>query len=795
MLQSAVFFVSLSTLAFEVMLTRVFSIGQWNHLSFMVISIALFGFAASGIFLGLVEMRHRTRDFRQDSRFPVEAILCLYSFSAGFSFLALNHMPLDYFRLPVEPLQGIYLLAAFLILAVPFFFSGLLISHAYASAPGKTGMVYFSSMAGSACGAVLPVPLLPLMGEGRVVLVSVLLPLVPPLLSSLIRLGKSKSTDPRRLVGPVMTTGCCVGIILGAVFLLARAGVPLIHVKSSPYKALSQVLRFPASQIVATETDIRGRVDRVKSPYIRFAPGLSLKYTAALPNQQAVFIDGDDQFVLYDIDEKENARFAEFMLSYSGYRLTENTENVLLIEHDGGSAIPCAVAADARRITIVAQNPLLAASIRRHYPFQVISRNPRDFIVRSKDRYDIIHLENWGASVPGAFALSQNHLLSRDAFMQYYKRLTANGVIVISRRLLLPPSDSLRLWSTAYETLKEAGAEEPQKHLAVLRNWDTFTLLISRSIISTQDIIEFAEPLNFDVVFLRGAARDTANRFNVFDEPHHFRTINRLAGAYQSGREDDFFRQYILDVAPQSDRRPFPERFMKWPQLGRLYQSLGKRFYSLLMSGEFVVAVVFGEALLISALLLFLPLVAMTRGVRKPSFFQIVYFFGVGAGFMLTELYYIKRLVILTGNPVTSFTLVVAGILISTSLAGLWVQKKGRLSIRISLGMLIVVLILEAIGFELFAIHIQKTSVWLRPAVEFLFLFPAGFLMGLPFPLGMRYLLSSPVQRTYAWSVNGCASVLSAIAAAQTAVSFGIVHVVVFAALAYLLALFAAVES
>jgi len=68
MLLSAVFFVSVSTLAFEVLLTRVFSIGQWNHLSFMVISIALFGFGASGTFLCIVENRKKTRRRQITSR-------------------------------------------------------------------------------------------------------------------------------------------------------------------------------------------------------------------------------------------------------------------------------------------------------------------------------------------------------------------------------------------------------------------------------------------------------------------------------------------------------------------------------------------------------------------------------------------------------------------------------------------------------------------------------------------------------------------------------------------------------
>ena len=52
---AAVFLLSLSSLALEVLLTRVFSISQWNHLSFMVISIALFGFAAAGTFLNIMD--------------------------------------------------------------------------------------------------------------------------------------------------------------------------------------------------------------------------------------------------------------------------------------------------------------------------------------------------------------------------------------------------------------------------------------------------------------------------------------------------------------------------------------------------------------------------------------------------------------------------------------------------------------------------------------------------------------------------------------------------------------------
>jgi hypothetical protein len=73
-------------------------------------------------------------------------------------------------------------------------------------------------------------------------------------------------------------------------------------------------------------------------------------------------------------------------------------------------------------------------------------------------------------------------------------------------------------------------------------------------------------------------------------------------------------------------------------------------------------------------------------------------------------------------------------------------------------------------------------------------LLPAGFLMGIPFPLAMRDWVNLPVQRSYAWSVNGCASVLSAIAAAQVAISWSIAHVVAAGIIAYGIAAIASIR-
>ena len=101
MIFSAVFLIGFSTLAFEVLLTRIFSIGQWNHLSFMVISIALFGFAASGTFLSILHARHAGPPHFLSARKSAATLIVLYASTTIVSFIVLNNLPLDYFRLPL----------------------------------------------------------------------------------------------------------------------------------------------------------------------------------------------------------------------------------------------------------------------------------------------------------------------------------------------------------------------------------------------------------------------------------------------------------------------------------------------------------------------------------------------------------------------------------------------------------------------------------------------------------------------------------------------------------------------
>jgi len=779
-LYAAVFVISFCALSFEVLLTRVFSINQWNHLSFMVISIALLGFAISGTGLNVLDTRRPGWEKRLSSRSGLRRLLLAFSLSTLTAFAALNRMPLDYFRLPVQTVQAVYLLAAYLLLALPFIFTGTVVSTAYAARPEKTAAVYFATMAGSGCGALAPALLLGIAGETDLILAAALAPLVLLLFSA---------HRQRRLWLAAL-------LVVAATALIRFSPIPWFEVRPSVYKSLQQVLQLPDSDLLQTRTGIRSRIDVVRSPHLRFAPGLSLTFRGEIPGDKAIFRDGDQRLVLYEPARLERAEFARFTLPYAGYQLVGQPRRSLLAVRSGGLAIACAVAAGAQRIDWLEPDPKAARILADHYGRPLMVESLRQRLKRSSYRYDVIQVEDWGTSIPGSSALDQNHRFTVDAFEQYLKHLTADGVVIVSRRLLLPPSDSLRMWASAYEALQRAEYVSAEKHIVVLRAWDTYVLLLARRPIADDpDLAEFVRERNFDVIFRHGMPPQEANRFFVFDRPFHYQAMQRLAAAYRSGLPERFFSDYLLDVAPQSDDRPFPDRMMKWPRLYDLYTSLGSRPYAMFLSGELVVAVVFIEALLISFGLLALPALFLRSTGRSPGWIRIAYFLSVGAGFIAVELYFIKQFTLVFGNAVISFTLVLTAMLLFSGMGGFFsnrLQLRNLVPVLLALPALLLCQwlatpwLLERLLDRPFTLQLAAACLWLAPA---------GLLAGVPFPLGMRYLVDTPAERTYAWSANGCTSVLTSVAAAQMALAFGISTIMVLAAAAYTITLVCAVGS
>ena len=786
----AVFLISLSSLAFEVLLTRVFSINQWNHLSFMVIGIALLGFAGGGTWLSILDARVGGWEKRLSTDRSMLVIITLYTAATIFSFTALNNLPLDYYRMPLEPIQGLYLLLAFVLLTLPFLLAGIWLAVAFAAFPEKTGKIYFASMAGSACGAALPAALLPVSDEGRLIVIAAMIPTL--VLPGCLR-KKTAGGNHAEFFSPRqhrIAAAALVLIIVGGVFLVSAGERPWLSVTPSPYKSLSQTLRLPDTRLVSTQRDIAARIDQVDSPYIRFAPGLSLKYSGRLPEQSGIFRDGDSRLVMYrDLDPK-TADFARKTLSYAGYQLAGNPERVLIVQTDGGVAVACAVASGAGSVTVVEKNPEVARRLSDHYGITVYPGHFRKYLQRIDRPLDVIHIESWGTSLAGSAALDQQYEFTKDSFARFLNHLTAEGALIISRKLQLPPSDSLRMWATAYQALAELGVEEPAAHLLMLRNWDTYTLVIFRNPTGERpDVATLLDEHNFDLVFFHRMDAGQVNRYAVFEKPYHHLEVMRLYRSFLSGQPDAMLRAYPLDIAPQTDDRPFPSRFIKWHRLPDLYKSTGSRLYYLLMSGEIIVAVVLMEAIVVSALLLGLPTIIARKKQRPSSGSRILYFLCVGSGFMFIELYYIKQFILVFAHPTISFTVAVSGMLVFSAFGGLLSEKLPSSAVKGAIVMLLAALAATTLFcHSLLSRIIELSAVW-KIVASLTVMAPSAILAGIPFPAGMRTLLHSPVNRTRAWTANGCASIVASIVSIQVALTLGVSFIMLGAIAVYLIAL------
>jgi len=804
MIFPAVFTVSLTALCYEVLLTRFFSFSQWNHLSFMVISIVLFGFGASGSVLSLVERRRPGWSVAMLGSPGMLVLLMLCSIAISGSFLSVKNIPLDYFRMPLEWQQGAYLFLTFVLLLIPFFCAGSVISLAFAGMSVRAGWIYFANMFGSAVGALLPALLLPLLGEGRIVFCCALLLLLLPFLYVLDRRRGAEKASLRSSRRILAVSG--VLFLLTCAPLAYRGGV-LLEIRPSSYKLLPQVLQFPDTSVASRSNTIRGRLDRLESPYIRFAPGLSLKYSGALPPATFLVQDGDALFVLYDLKDQRSSAFSRFLHCYAGYALRPagSVDNVLILQAGGGLSLPCAVSAAAKDVTLLVEHPEAATVYRTVYSedrplpaLRIVSGNMRRHVAGDRRRYDRIQVEAWGPSVPGMASLDQEHLLTVEAFADYLQHLRPEGVLILSRKLLLPPSDMLKIFASAYASLQAAGIENPARHILLVRGWDSYTLLCSPSAFDKgclADLRSFCRRRNFDLVFYEGIEQEEANLFNSFPEAFHFREIQRLYPALRENRAEEYYREYYLDIAPARDDRPFHSRFTRWSRLGTLFRSTGSRFYSLFLSGETIVLVVLVIAGLLSLLLLLLPrLLSRQPGPlrevsRIRSAAAITYFLAAGAGFMFVEMAFLQGFTFVFGDPVIAFTVVLAELLVLSGVGG---ALSARWTRRILPPVLITLVICGIALFALFG-RLEQLLLQAQPVAQALgsfgLLAPIALLMGVPFPVGLRLLISSPRFRAFGWGANGVASVVASIMAIPLTMTWGISRLLLLAAFCYALML------
>ena len=801
-----VFTASVASLALEAMLARYFALSQWHHLSFMVISVALLGFSASGTWLNLVATR-RERSGAEAAQGVPGAERRLRRAAAGMTvsavamFLVLRLLPLDFFRIPSEPIQLLYLGLSYLACAVPFFFAGLITAIAFAAGTARPGAVYAAAMSGSAVGVLLPVVLLPAAGLRVAMMVPVallLLPLVPWTARALRRMGAGQKA--RQWLG---VAALALALVLGVGMVLTH---PALEPRPGPYKYLAHVLRFPDTRLLARRDTARGRIDEVTGPTIRFAPGLSLGAGSPVPPQRALVRDGDAALFLVEAAAGDPAAGAWLDALHPAIALHLGTPpRAVLVLQEGGGVLLAAALRSARSVRVAEPSAAIARRLRRllvaeDTTLEVVEDEPRAVarrLVRAGVRFDAVLIENWGASLAGTESHAQEPLLTVEAFRDYLALLEPEGVLSVSRRLLLPPANAPRLAAMAARALAEAGRRIPAEHLAIVRNWDSFTLLVTPQPLSAPRIGRiraFAAHHGFDLVSLPGLRIDETNRFNRLAEPFHAQAV---AAVLES---EEGVAGGLVDLNPPTDDRPFFNRFVRWAQLPDYQRATGGRLYGLLLSGDVVALAVLAEALVLALVLLAIPWLR-TGGLRRAQAPDgrrdggsgsagpvVAYNLAVGLGFILLELMLIHRLTVALGDPVVSFKVVLGALLVWSAAGGLLSERIAPLRTWLVVTAVAAVVLAYATAGPWFRDLLLALPRVPRVASIVVLLAPLGVALGMAFPLGLRLLAPAAAGRALAWAANGCASVVGAVASTLLAVAQGITTLGLVAAASYAIA-------
>lgn len=174
---SSVAALSAATLLLESTLTRLLAVAQFYHFAFLVVSLALLGFGASGTLLSLSQRLRRT---------PLEHLLAwaglAFAASVALAYAAVNGLPFDSYSIAWDRRQILYFVLYYLALTLPFLCGGLAISMALAVSSGYSHLVYAANLLGSAAGVLLAPLVLGLAGVPGAVLVSALSGLLASLL-------------------------------------------------------------------------------------------------------------------------------------------------------------------------------------------------------------------------------------------------------------------------------------------------------------------------------------------------------------------------------------------------------------------------------------------------------------------------------------------------------------------------------------------------------------------------------------------------------------------------------------
>jgi spermidine synthase len=763
---------SFAALLLELALTRLFSVVLFYHFAFLAISIALLGLGAGGVFAYLLKAKLAATETR-----TLAAHLCMTNSVVVLVVLEIVlHVPV---ALQVSWANFERLTALYLAAAVPFFLTGLLFAVVFARETSRIPRLYGADLCGGALACLAVVPLLNWVGGPNVILVAGAAMAAAGAIWAGFRTQR-RNAALLALALLVLIGANYSGRLIDVVYAKGMFRDPA-WVEFARWNALSRV-----------EVDRQGQA-------------------------KAIVIDADASTYIMnaDVAQWHNTEWEDDLMS-----APPALANVLrphgefaIIGPGGGVDVLRAVANGSPSVTGIEINPIIATTIMRgryaDYSQHLYDRpdvhihvtDGRSFLRSTPQQFDVVQMtlvDTWASTAAGAFALSENNLYTVEAFREYFDHLKPGGMIAITRWEFRHPREALRIVAVAIEALHRLGVANPAGNFIVA----------SQGALDEDGIPVVV--LAKKTPFTPAEEAAVTNHLSKYPQLHPLYLPsspgqNPFSDLIASNDPYSFARGYAYNVAPVTDNAPFFFFTLKPAQiLGEKGLRAGIDWKVNL--GVLVLLLVLVISLAAVLLFLVLPLILRTaqrtRNARQ-SPLPLFYFIAVGLGYILVEIAFIQRFVLFLGHPTYALTVVIFLLMLSSGAGSLF----SRLWLpRTNLGWVPLVLVIVTLLADVVLLPGRLAALvgldfGYRLLVSGVLLIPLGFVMGMPFPTGLRAIAAMPAPEfpagpaasdnsvEWAWAMNAAASVLGSVLAMVIAIQFGLTVTLTCGAVAYFAAL------
>lgn len=777
--------VTAATLMLQIIETRIISVTSWYHLAFFVISIAMFGLTAGAVFVYL------RRDRFRPERLSYHLAVATLAFA-----LATDLAVVVQLTLVTGAAPSLTALAAWtefaLCLALPFFFSGIVVSLALTRSPYPIGKVYGADLIGAAIGCIGALVLLNLTsGPSAVLWVGAVI--------ALAALGFAGSG-----LGEVHDTGAIGGRlfrhhrgIFAACLLFAIANMLTVYgVRPTIVK---DALEAPGD-LAFDRWNSFSRITLGQSypgPAAMWGP--SPRFPVPTVEQRWLTIDGSAGTGMYRFDGNlASLDFLRHDVSNLAYAIPD-LKTGAVIGVGGGRDVLSQRLFGVRDVTGVEINPIIIDLLKRRFSdYTAIATldgvtlevdEARSWFARTPRSFDVIQMsliDTWAATGAGAFTLTENGLYTVEAWQRFLGRLNPGGLFTVSRWYALDEVDETgRMVSLAVATLLANGAAEPRRHLFLAASGNIATLVMAKSPLSPAALAalkDAAKTHEFSVLLSPDSAAPSAE-------------LEKIVSATDRSALEAATAGFHLDLTPPTDARPFFFNQLRFRTL--LDTDVLARLHNAgVVAGNLVATLTLAMLVLISVVLvgatIVVPLQSTVRETGWPlAVGGTVYFALIGIGFMMVEIALLQRMSVFLGHPTYALSVVLFSLILWTGLGSL-ASERLRLA---GAGKLVAWSVasagyLFALPFWLPALlaELDGAGLLVRAGLCVLVLAPAGFLMGFGFPTGMRLVSAISTGPTpWFWGINGAAGVLAASVAVVTSIAFSIDTTLRIGAVCYLL--------